>query len=240
MSRDAGISCARMRVLIEPHLDGTLAPRWRPRVTLHLVGCADCRAEVEAARQLGQALHRLPSLEFPAQRFAAVLAAVQRDERAHAPARRTVDRGSLWSRLQQRLANWSGPGITGRAWRAALATSAVAVAALAVLLVVRQQDAARPSPAELAQAEQEALLALAYVIQVTQGSSHDALSVAVADVLDGVSRVENVMGNVGIVVADKTTEHIVPSLTYAARFTDRQQPPRPEARVDTTQQEERQ
>jgi anti-sigma factor RsiW len=226
-----------MRVLIEPHLDGTLAPRLRSRVELHLTGCADCRAEVDAARQLGQALHRLPILEFPAHRFATVLVEVQRDERAHAEARRA---DGLWSRLRQRLAGWSEPGIAGRAWRAALATSAVAVAAVAVLLVLKQQGPARPSQAELAQAEQEALLALAYVIQVTQGSSQDALSVAVADVVDGVSRVENVMGNVGIVVADKTTEHIVPALTYPARLTDRQQPPRPEARVDTTQQEERQ
>jgi hypothetical protein len=202
-----------------------------------LAGCADCRAEIEAARQLGLALHRLPSLEFPEQRFEAVLAQVRRDEELRAAGPRT----GVWVRLRQRLADWMEPGTTGRAWRVALATSAVAVAALAVLAVVRQQAPARPSQAELAQAERDALMALAYVIRVTNGNSQEALSMAVADVVDGVSCVENVMGNVGVVVAEKTTQQLVEPLTYPARIAERRQPPPgPEARVDTTQQEERQ
>ena len=58
--------------------------RLRPRVELHLAGCADCRAEIEAARQLDVALHRLPMLEFPQQRLEAVFAEVRRDEELHA------------------------------------------------------------------------------------------------------------------------------------------------------------
>jgi len=237
VNREPGISCARMRVLIEPHLDGTLPERWRPRLELHLAGCADCRAEIDAARQLGVALHRLPALEFPEPRLEAVLAQARDEERrAAAP-----DAGSVWSRLRERLAEWFEPHATGRAWRAALAASAVAVAAIAVVVVMRQQGPARPSQAELVQAERDALMALAYVIRVTEGSSQDALAVVVADVVDGVSRVENVMGNVGVVVAEKTAQQLAGPLTDPARTMKRRpQPSGPEARVDTTQQEERQ
>src|SRR5436190_17117247 len=57
---DAPLSCVRVKVLVEPYLDESLAGPRRARVEAHLAGCEHCRAEVAQALQVRTALRALP------------------------------------------------------------------------------------------------------------------------------------------------------------------------------------
>jgi anti-sigma factor RsiW len=98
-------------------LDGALAPAARAAVEAHLAGCAPCRAERARLSGTLAALGRLPAAPEPSPYFAARLAA--------------------------RLAAEPPRGLFGRLaalrWRLALPAGGLAAAALAGLLVIRQQ-----------------------------------------------------------------------------------------------------
>jgi anti-sigma factor RsiW len=98
-------------------LDGALDPAARGRVEAHLAGCPGCRAERDRLSGALAALARLPAAPEPSPFFAARLAARLADE----PARGLLGRLSAWR------------------WRLALPAGGLAAAALAGLLVVRQQ-----------------------------------------------------------------------------------------------------
>lgn len=235
---EAKLSCARSRVLLEPYLDGALEAEPRIRVEWHLATCADCRAEYEAAQQLQQALRALPTLEYPTARLEAVFDQVARETAGEV----TTPSGTVLERLRRWLLGSGWPGITTRPWRVAVATLAVAAVALTVTLVLRQPSQPGPSQVELAQAEREALLALAYVIHVTQGTSHAVLADAVGDVVREVAPVGGVMGNVGVVVAGMAAKQVVGPMTHSARATGTSRLWLQEevAPADTMQEEERQ
>jgi anti-sigma factor RsiW len=98
-------------------LDGALAPAARVAVEAHLAGCAPCRAERARLSSTLATLGRLPAAPEPSPYFAARLAA--------------------------RLAAEPPRGLLGRLsalrWRLALPAGGLAAAALAGLLVIRQQ-----------------------------------------------------------------------------------------------------
>lgn len=58
------------------YLDGEVRATERKRIEAHLANCAECRAELEALRQLSRRLHKspLPESATPAGRFAAQVA----------------------------------------------------------------------------------------------------------------------------------------------------------------------
>jgi anti-sigma factor RsiW len=60
-----GLTCARVRVLMEPFVDGDLDTRVATQVGAHLAGCAECRAQHEQATSLP---FRLRALASPAPR----------------------------------------------------------------------------------------------------------------------------------------------------------------------------
>ena len=93
MSEAPPLACARVRVLLEPYVDGDLAeiePALAARVREHLVGCVECRRQHEQAVSVP---FRLRALTSPAPR-ASLVAEVMH---AVAPARRTERRA--WTLL---------------------------------------------------------------------------------------------------------------------------------------------
>ncbi len=98
-------------------LDGALDPAARGRVESHLATCAGCRAERDRLSGALAALARLPAAPEPSPYFAARLAA----RLAQEPSRGLLGRLSAWR------------------WRLALPAGGLAAAALAGVLVVRQQ-----------------------------------------------------------------------------------------------------
>ncbi len=99
-------------------LDGALDPARRRTVESHLEACAACRAERHRLGAAVSALARLPAPPGPSPSFSARLAARLEDE---------PRRG--WRAL---LATWR--------WRLALPAGGLAAAALAGVLVLRQQQ----------------------------------------------------------------------------------------------------
>lgn len=140
-------------------LDGALAPPARAAVEAHLAGCATCRAERDRLSGALSALARLPAAPEPSPYFSA--------------------------RLATRLAAEPPRGLFGRLaalrWRLALPAGGLAAAALAGLLVIRQQRGL-----ELAAAAQLDLLAeyetVASVDDVE--TAEDAALIAALDTLD--------------------------------------------------------
>jgi Putative zinc-finger len=84
------LACARVRVLMEPYLDGELAAEAAAAVRGHLAGCADCRRQHQQAISLP---FRLKALAVPPPRETLVAEVM----RAVAPSR-TVGR-SAWTLL---------------------------------------------------------------------------------------------------------------------------------------------
>ncbi len=54
------MNCDEMRELVDRHVAGTLAPDRREAADRHLAGCAECRADLDAARALAPTLAGLP------------------------------------------------------------------------------------------------------------------------------------------------------------------------------------
>jgi anti-sigma factor RsiW len=141
-------------------LDGALPPAARVAVESHLAGCAACRAERSRLSGALAALSRLPAAPGPSPHFTTRLAARLADQ---------PRRGLLGL-----LAAWR--------WRLALPAGGLAAAALAGLLVIRQQRGL-----ELAAAAQLDLLqeyeTIASVDDVV--TAEDAAVIASLDSLDG-------------------------------------------------------
>jgi len=140
-------------------LDGALAPEARVAVESHLAACPACRAEQGRLAGALSALARLPAAPGPSPFFAARLAARLAGE-PHAG-------------LLGRLAAWR--------WRLAIPAGGLAAAALAGVLVIRQQRGL-----ELAAAAQLDLLqeyeTIASVDDVE--TAEDAALIAQLDTLD--------------------------------------------------------
>ena len=93
MSDSPTLACARVRVLLEPYVDGDLAqddPSLAAAVREHLAGCADCRRQHDQATSVP---FRLRALTSPAPRASLV----QEVMRAVAPSRRVGRRA--WTLL---------------------------------------------------------------------------------------------------------------------------------------------
>lgn len=93
MSDSPSLACARVRVLLEPYVDGDLAqddPSLAAAVREHLAGCADCRRQHDQATSVP---FRLRALTSPVPRASLV----QEVMRAVAPSRRVGRRA--WTLL---------------------------------------------------------------------------------------------------------------------------------------------
>lgn len=93
MSEVAPLTCARVRVLLEPYVDGDLTqsdPALAAMVREHLAGCADCRRQHDQARSVPFRLRALTSPKPPQSLIGDVMRAV-------APARQVSRRA--WTLL---------------------------------------------------------------------------------------------------------------------------------------------
>jgi anti-sigma factor RsiW len=84
------LACARVRVLMEPYVDGELEPQLAAAVREHLAGCAECRRQQEQAISLP---FRLKALASPPPRETLVAGVM----RAVAPSREIARRA--WTLL---------------------------------------------------------------------------------------------------------------------------------------------
>src|SRR5262245_16482752 len=57
---DRALSCRRVEVLLDAHVDGDLRADVAARVEAHLAGCGACREALVQARRLRDALRALP------------------------------------------------------------------------------------------------------------------------------------------------------------------------------------
>lgn len=190
------VDCARARDWIDPYLDDLespedvagLEPAYRRALEAHLGVCADCRAEIALARRLSDGLREgLPLLSCPPRvsdevmRIAAAEAAER--ETAMAPA---VDRPGL----AERLRGWLTGGGALRPALAAAALLALLLAAPVLYRAVLDPEPGAPTvaeradapgaaedravdpadatytAAEVAEAEEQARMILAYVASV--------------------------------------------------------------------------
>ena len=79
MTHPAALTCARVRVLLEPYVDGDLArsnPALAKGVREHLAGCADCRRQHDQAVSVPSRLKALTSPPAPDSLVADVMRAV--------------------------------------------------------------------------------------------------------------------------------------------------------------------
>ena len=140
-------------------LDGALDPAARRTVEAHLAACAACRAEHGRLRGALSALGRLPPPPEPTPWFATRLAARLAEEPPRA-----------WRGL---LAAWR--------WRLALPAAGLAAAALAGVLVVRQQHGLELAvAAQLDLLEEYETVASLGVVETAE----DAALIAQLDTLD--------------------------------------------------------
>jgi anti-sigma factor RsiW len=180
--------------LLEPFIDGELAAAQRQAVERHLAGCAGCAASLAEARELAGALRALPELACPPAVTAAVLAHARADVAsaggAGAGNRRMAGAATLpfpgprrtAPRAEQSARTLPPPSATFRGWRAAAAAALLVAAGASALLLVEGnglrnspasstaasagQPAPPLTPEELARAEIEVKLALAYLTEV--------------------------------------------------------------------------
>lgn len=161
------VTCGRVREWLDPFLDGDLARPEEEALEAHLPDCPDCRAELAMARRLREAVREgLPLLTCPPEVTTEVMARVAR-EAADAPPAGPA------RRLAGRLPTWLGGG----ALRPALVAAALLLLVLAAPLLYRsvvpsgseepagvaEAPSAPYSPEEVAEAEEQARLVLAYV-----------------------------------------------------------------------------
>jgi hypothetical protein len=177
------LACERARDRIDPYLEDELPRREAGEVEAHLARCPDCRAELAMARRLREAMPEgLPMLACPPEVTARVLAVAraeaERTEAAGAhrePVAPPVSPGE--ERGSRRWRGWLGEG-----WlRPALVAAAMLLLLVAAPLLYRAVAPAPPEGApevaagegepaysaeEIARAEEEARLVLAYVASV--------------------------------------------------------------------------
>jgi len=149
------LTCTDAEALLEAFLDDEASAAESRRLERHLAGCAGCTAELALARQIRSTLRALPPQACPP----AVIRAVAERTQASAP----------WT---ARLSAWLGT----RRWQPAVALLVLFVAGL----VLWPAAPTRPSRAEIARAEDEVKLALAYLGEIGE----DAGTTAGRDVLE--------------------------------------------------------
>ena len=115
------MNCTDVRDLIDGHVAGTLPRGDRESIDRHLTGCAECRADVEAARMLAQPVAALP--------------------RAIEPPR------NLWPHIERRIAPSS---VRSRLLALAAANALVAGSSTVTWLVMRDGAAAVTAVADTA------------------------------------------------------------------------------------------
>lgn len=153
--RPGGLDCAGCEPLLETYLDDALAAAERAACETHLAQCAACAEELALAGRIRTELHELPQMSCPP---AIVHAA--------------LDHAAAHPKLGQRLAAWLFGEV--RVWRPALALLAVAALGAGYLrLAVPESPAVAPGPggyseAEIARAEAELKLAIAYLGEISQ------------------------------------------------------------------------
>ena len=185
-----GGACERVRDRIDPYLDDDLAPGEAARVEAHLEGCPDCRSELAAARRLQTALREgLPMLSCPPEVTEEVLRVARAEAEAPRPAPASRPAAAP---ITERLRRFFAAG----ALRPALAAAAVLALLVAAPLLYRAvtgPEAGRNgaevatggepaySPEEVARAEEEARLVLAYVASVGRDAGRTVQEEVFAD-----------------------------------------------------------
>ncbi|HEX6201022.1 MAG TPA: zf-HC2 domain-containing protein [Thermoanaerobaculia bacterium] len=189
-----GGPCERARERIDPYLDDDLGPREAAEVEAHLEGCPDCRSELAAARRLQAAIRDgLPLLSCPPEVTAEVLRIARAEAEAATPALRPEPAGRLAAvPLPERLRRFFAAG----ALRPALAAAAVLLLLVAAPLLYRAVTGPEPgregaevatggeptySPEEIARAEEEARLVLAFVASVGRDAGRTVQEEVFAD-----------------------------------------------------------
>lgn len=187
---DPGGPCERTRDRLDPYLDDDLAPGAAAEVEAHLAGCPDCRSELAAARRLRAALREgLPMLSCPPEVTEEVLriARAEAEAATPAPARRPAAVPPA-----ERLRRFFAAG----ALRPALTAAAVLLLLVAAPLLYRAVTGPEPgregahvatggeptySPEEIARAEEEARLVLAYIASVGRDAGRTVQEEVFAD-----------------------------------------------------------
>ena len=184
---DAPLSCVRVKVLVEPYLDESLAGPRRARVDAHLVGCERCRGEIAQALQVRTALRALPwracsdvVLETVRTRLAAADAPAS-GSAGMAPVAARAAAMRAWSR---RLREWLAP--LSAVWKPAASLAAAAVLVVGVYAFVnRPQQEIQVTPADMQRAEGQVRWVMARIGQISQHAGNkvrtDVLEHRVAD-----------------------------------------------------------
>lgn len=142
------LPCDEALDLLEPYVDGDLPTGKTAPLLSHLERCPSCAAELELAARIQRELRALPELDCPPE----VLERVRRAGRGEVvPFSARLPRG------------------TGLRIAAAAAMLTLALSGGALFLQIQRSD--QPSQEEIAQATQEAKLALAYLGKVTRRAS---------------------------------------------------------------------
>lgn len=134
---------------IEPYLDGDLSGEEADRLREHLGRCPACAAELQLAERIQRELRALPQLDCPPE----VLERVERASRGEVVAFRPR------------------PPRRGAGLRLLAAAALLALSAGGGALFFRLQKPPDPSPEEIAQATDDAKLALAYLGKATRRAS---------------------------------------------------------------------
>ena len=147
---DQAMTCDAVERFLETDLAGGLAPDEENRLARHLTGCSHCAAEVAVAERVELELAALPAFDAPAELIARIKAI---------PTRRYAPVIALASRRPRRFGHFA----------------ALAAALLAALAIGWSQvkEAAPPSRAEVAAAEQEARYALALIARIGRRASEE-------------------------------------------------------------------
>jgi anti-sigma factor RsiW len=118
--REQNMNCADVRELLVETLSGTTPPGLRRAADAHLASCAGCRAEAAAIEETARLLRRVPDACLRDEHWATFMARLD--------ARLAHERRRHWNRMRRWLRQ------PRRAWTAAGATAALAVALGIVLL----------------------------------------------------------------------------------------------------------
>jgi len=134
-------SCEAIERQLEAFLDGDLEAHQEDRLHLHLEGCGHCREALELAAAIQSELRALPGLDAPPRVLQAVLA-----------------RTDPWYR---RVLDRLGASLPTPAW--ATLAAAAALIAFIMLLPMAPEVSGPDADVQIAQATEEARMALAFV-----------------------------------------------------------------------------
>lgn len=153
---DATRSCIEIDALLEPYLDDVLDPGDRARVERHLDHCGACAAQLQLARDVRRGLRTLARARCPERISAAAI--------GHA--RRTASTASTVVRPPKPtpLGRWRLP-VGRHAWQPMVALAAATALAIGLSWQPKLSIAPTVDPidSEVAQAEADIKLALAYL-----------------------------------------------------------------------------